>query len=143
MAETTTKNKKRKSWIVACIGLIFIILGSLSVFKTEFMNNMAISMGSKAITTEMVELYPEHKDVWASLVDVMEAAIEARTTSPETLAKLLEKEISNVTGNKNTEIGNFVKELVSQINSAYKTSETEEIYIGKLKALVAGIKSSL
>ena len=84
-----TKKSKKKNWIVASLGLVLVILGSLSVFQTEDINILAIEIGSKTVTQEMVEAYPEHEAIWSTAAEVLESGIKARTTSPDALATLI------------------------------------------------------
>lgn len=141
--ENSAKKSKKKNWILASIGLIMIILGSLSVFQTEEMNNLAVQIGSKTVATEMVEAYPQYEGVWAKVVEVIDAAIEARTSSPESLAQLINVEVAKVTETETPEVAEIVKKVVEQINIAWVSSENEEIYIQKIKSFTLGIKQAL
>lgn len=141
--QVVVKKSKKKNWIFASIGLVFIILGSLSVFQTEEMNNLAVQIGSKTVTTEMVEAYPGHEDVWLKVATVIDSAIEARTSSPDSLALLVNEEMDKLMETETPEIAEIVEKVVDQINLSWKSSENEEIYIEKLKSLSEGIKQAL
>lgn len=137
------KKSKKKNWIFASIGLLFIILGSLSVFQTEEMNNLAVQIGSKTVTTEMVEAYPGYEHIWLKVATVIDSAIEARTSSPDSLALLINEEMDKLMESNTPEIAGIVEKVVEQINLSWKSSENEEIYIEKLKSLSEGIKQAL
>ena len=141
--EVQVKKSKKKHWIIGALGLVLIIMGSLSMFQTEEMNNLAVQIGSKTVATEMTEAYPEHTEIWAKAITVLDAAIEARTVSPDKLSLLLNEEITKVTGNETPEVVEIINKLVEQFNIAWKSSDSEEVYIEKLKALSAGIKQAL
>lgn len=135
---------KKKNWILAAIGMIVMILGMLSIFPNEEANNIAIEMGTKTMVEEMVEMYPEHKDIWIKSVEVIESSIEARTSSPEALASILNEELSKLTnvGDSNI-IEKIIEKIINQINSLWKSSETEMIYIEKLKLFTNGVRMAL
>ena len=138
-----TKKSKKKNWIVASLGLVLVILGSLSVFQTEDINILAIEIGSKTVTQEMVEAYPEHEAIWSTAAEVLESGIKARTTSPDALATLISNELNDAMGYETPEIKEISEKIIEQINSLWKSSPNEEIYIEKLEALVSGIKKAL
>jgi phosphoribosylformimino-5-aminoimidazole carboxamide ribonucleotide (ProFAR) isomerase len=99
-----SQKSKKKNWIVAALGLVLVILGSLSVFQTDSINNLAIEIGSKTMTQEMVEAYPEHAKIWEMVSEVLESSIKARTTSPDALTTLISTEIDKAMGHKTPEI---------------------------------------
>ena len=140
---TTPKKSKTKNWVLSAIGLVLIVLGSLSVFQTETMNNLAIEIGSKTVASEMMEAYPEHTEIWVKGAEIIESAIIARTTSPDALGTIINDEITKLTGSETPEVKEIIKCFVDHINSIWKSSETEEIYIEKLKSLVSGIKKAV
>lgn len=137
------QKSKKKNWIVAALGLVLVILGSLSVFQTESINNLAIEIGSKTMTQEMVEAYPEHAKIWEMVSEVLESSIKARTTSPDALTTLISTEIDKAMGHKTPEIKEILEKIIDHINSIWATSPSEEVYIEKLKAFSSGIKKAL
>ena len=143
IAEEQPKKSKKKNWIVASMGLILIILGAFSVFQTDEMNVLAVQIGSKTVTEEMIEAYPNHELVWAKAAEVIDTAIEARTTSPEVLSQLMNSEISKLTGSDTPEINEIITKIIEQVNIAWASTENEAVYIEKLKALSTGIKQAL
>lgn len=142
-ATPAPQKSKKKNWIVAALGLVLVILGSLSVFQTEDINILAIEIGSKTVTQEMVEAYPEHTEIWAMAAEVLESGIKARTTSPDSLAALVSEEINKATGHETPEVKDIIEKIIAQINSLWESSPTEEVYVEKLEALVSGIKKAL
>lgn len=142
-ATPAPQKSKKKNWIVAALGFVLVILGSLSVFQTEDINILAIEIGSKTVTQEMVEAYPEHAEIWAMAAKVLESGIKARTTSPDSLAALVSEEINKATGHETPEVKDIIEKIIAQINSLWESSSTEEVYVEKLEALVSGIKKAL
>ena len=139
----TQQNTKKKNWIVAALGLVLVILGSFSVFQTDTINNLAIEIGTKTMTKEMVEAYPEHAKIWEMASEVLDRSIEARATSPDALATLISTEINKAMGHETPEIKEILERIIDHINSIWATSPSEEFYVEKLKAFSSGIKKAL
>ena len=140
LPESQASKPKKKNWILVAIGMIVMILGMLSVFPNEEANNIAIEMGTKTMVEEMIEMYPEHKSIWIKSVEVIESSIEARTSSPEALASILNEELSKLTNVGDSKI---IEKIINNINSLWKSSETEMIYIEKLKMFTNGVRMAL
>lgn len=144
LPEPQASKSKKKNWILVAIGMIVMILGMLSVFPNEEANNIAIEMGTKTMVEEMIEMYPEHKDIWIKSVEVIENSIEARTSSPEALASILNEELSKLTNVGDSKvIEKVIEKIINNINSLWKSSETEMIYIEKLKTFTNGVRMAL
>lgn len=144
--ETTTEPKKQSktwNWVAIAMGVLICCAGMFSWFgEDEAMNNTMIEAGISQSCTALLEEYPESKPHLAKLADTLDAAIEARTTSPEELANLISDALAEATGqNINTEA--FIKAFVNKINEAHKVSATEEQYHTKLKVMVEGIRNTL
>ena len=143
LPESQAPKSKKKSWVLAAIGLIFVILGSLSVFPSNEANNTAIELGAKTMVEEVVEMYPDHKEIWIKSVEIIESGIEARVSSPEALATILNEELSKLTEQEDPKMKEVIEKVIDHINSLWKSSESEEIYIEKLKSFVEGVKRGL
>lgn len=144
LPESQASKPKKKNWILIAIGMIVMILGMLSVFPNEEANNIAIEMGTKTMVEEMIEMYPEHKSIWIKSVEVIESSIEARTSSPEALASILNEELSKLTNVGDSKIiEKIIEKIINNINSLWKSSETEMIYIEKLKMFTNGVRMAL
>ena len=144
LPEPQASKSKKKNWILVAIGMIVMILGMLSVFPNEEANNIAIETGTKTMVEEMIEMYPEHKDIWIKSVEVIESSIEARTSSPEALASILNEELSKLTNVGDSKvIEKVIEKIINNINSLWKSSETEMINIEKLKTFTNGVRMAL
>ena len=143
LPESQPTKSKKKSWILTVIGMIVMVLGMLSVFPTENANNIAIEMGTKTMLEEMVEMYPNHKEIWIKSVEIIESSIEARTSSSEALASILSEELSKLTEQEDPRVAEIIGKVIDHINSLWKSSETEAKYIEKLKSFTSGIRRAL
>lgn len=144
--ETTTephKNSKTWNWVAIVVGALICCAGMLSWFgEDEAMNNTMIEAGISQSCTALLAEYPDVKPHLAKLADTLDAAIEARTTSPEELANLVTKALTEVSGQQ-INVDAFVKAFVNKINEAHKVSVTEKQYHTKLKVMVEGIRNTL
>lgn len=144
--DTTTEPKKKSTtwnWITIIIGVLICCAGMLSWFgEDEATNNTMIEAGISQSCTALLTEYPEVKPHLAKLADTLDAAIEARTTSPEELANLITATLTEVSGQQ-INVDAFVKAFVNKINEAHKVSATEEQYHTKLKVMIAGIRNTL
>ena len=95
------------------------------------------------MTEEVVEMYPNHKEIWIKSVEIIESGIEARVSSPEALAAILDEELSKLTEQEDPKMKEVIEKIIDHINSLWKSSESEEIYIEKLKSFVTGVKRGL
>ena len=143
LPESQPTKSKKKSWILTAIGMIVMVLGMLSVFPTENANNIAIEMGTKTMVEEMVEMYPNHKEIWIKSVEIIESSIEARTSSSEALSSILSEELSKLTEQEDPKVAEIIGKVIDHINSLWKSSETEAKYIEKLKSFTSGIRRAL
>lgn len=144
--ETTTSPKKKSktwNWIAIAMGVLICCAGMLSWFgENEAMNNTMIEAGISQSCIALLAEYPESKPHLAKLADTLDAAIEARTTSPEELANLVTNALTEVSGQQ-INVDAFVKAFVNKINEAHKVSVTEKQYHTKLKVMVEGIRNTL
>lgn len=140
------EEKKRKETKFAIIlsaicGLLLVVVGTLNVFDSEEANLAAIQAGSEQSMTGIIQMYPGSQEYVQKVADAMDAAIKARTTSPDELAVLVNTALDATV--PDLEAGAIVRAVVTQINNAHKVSETEELYIKKLQALVEGMRASV
>lgn len=143
--ETKTVDKEKKatwkSWVCGIVlGLGLIIVGSLGVIEDDTVNNSLIQAGATQTAIGAIELKPELTTAFAKAADIIDAAVEARTTTPETLATLVSEELKAYT---TTDVKPVVESAILYINQAYKTSDTEEQYHTKLKHLAAGFRAAV
>ena len=138
--EKTRKNNKRATIIGVIAGFLFVILGMVNIFEEEI-NLVFIQSGSEQSMTGIIEMYPDSQEYVQKVADAMDAAIKARTTSPDELAVLVNTALDAAV--PDLEAGAIVRAVVTQINNAHKVSETEELYIKKLQALVEGMRASV
>lgn len=142
---TRFEEKKRKENKFAAImgiiaGFLFVLLGMVNIFEEEI-NLVFIQSGAEQSMTGIIEMYPGSQEYVQKVADAMDAAIKARTTSPDELAVLVNTALDATV--PDLEAGAIVRAVVTQINNAHKVSETEELYIKKLQALVEGMRASV
>ena len=142
---TTQKESKGSSirnWIIIVIGALFCAAGLFSWFgEDDTMNNAIIEAGTTQSCVAFIEEYPESKEHMQKVAESIEAAIEARETSPEKLAAIINEKLSDLVG-KGIKVDAIVEAIVLKINTAHKVSDTENQYIEKVKYIVKGIKAS-
>ena len=139
------EEKKRKENKFAAImgiiaGFLFVLLGMVNIFEEEI-NLVFIQSGAEQSMTGIIEMYSGSQEYVQKVADTMDAAIKARTTSPDELAVLVNTALDATV--PDLEAGAIVRAVVTQINNAHKVSETEELYIKKLQALVEGMRASV
>lgn len=150
MDTTTDKNKQQeskcssiKNWVVIVIGLLFCAAGLFSWFgEDDTMNNAIIESGTTQSCVAFIEEYPESKTHLQGLADALTAAIEARTTSPDALANIINDKLSCLS-ESGVDVSAVVNAIVLNINTAHQVSETEAQYIEKVKRIVQGINASI
>lgn len=143
--QSTTEPKKKPytSWAAIAVGVLMILAGTFSwVSDDEETNNALIQAGTAQACTVVVQEYPEAKPYLIKLSTALEAAIEARMTSPAQLANVVSATLSDLTG-QGINVDALVTAMVAKINKAHATSETEEQYINKVRIIINGIKDSV
>ena len=136
--EAPKSNTRRNVTVAAIIvGLLMIAAGVFSWFEDENLNNALIQTGAAQAVHNVVEQYPESKAYAEKAACVIEAAVEARTTSPDALATLLydAAEAYTVPGAKSVLVA-----IINQINAAHKATDNEDFYLTKLLFLAQGIR---
>lgn len=139
---TQPAKKKSKGGSIAAmiIGIVLVVAGVFSFTNNAALNDALIEVGAGQTVLNVVEQYPQTKE-WATIcADVIDAAIAARESKPETLANMIYDAVGDYTV---PGLKSLVEAVVEQINSAYKASETEQEYIDKLKHLVTGIRDGV
>ena len=142
--QPTTEPKKKPyvNWAAIIVGIIMILVGTFSwISDDEETNNALIQTGTAQTCTAVLQEYPEAKPYLIKLSTALEAAIEARTTSPAQLANVVSATLSDLTG-QGINVDALVTAMVAKINKAHATSETEEQYISKVRIIINGIKDS-
>lgn len=135
----TTKKKTWKSWVLGVVfGVALVVIGTTGLIEDESVNNTLIQVGASQATAGAIEINPELAVHFAKAADVIDAAIEARTTKPDELVDIISKALNEHTA---TDVTPVVEAVIVHINNAHKTSETEEQYHIKLKHLAAGLRS--
>ena len=87
------EEKKRKENKFAAImgiiaGFLFVLLGMVNIFEEEI-NLVFIQSGAEQSMTGIIEMYSGSQEYVQKVADTMDAAIKARTTSPDELAVLV------------------------------------------------------
>lgn len=137
---TRHKTNKRNIIISAIIGIILVLAGTLNLFDSEEANLAALQAGAEQSMTGIIQMYPDSQQYIQKVVDALDAAVQARTTSPDALAEVVNTALDATV--PDLEADAIVRAVVTQINNAHKVSETEELYIKKLQALLAGIRAA-
>lgn len=135
----TTKKKTWKSWVFGVVlGIALVVIGTTGLIEDEAVNNTLIQVGAGQAAAGAVDIHPELAPAFNKTADIIEAAIEARTTKPDELISLIGEALNEYTS---TDVTPVVEAVVLHINNAHKTSETEEQYHVKLKHLATGLRS--
>ena len=137
---TRHKTNKRNIIISAIIGIILVLAGTLNLFDSEEANLAALQAGAEQSMTGIIQMYPDSQQYIQKVVDALDAAVQARTTSPDALAEVVNTALDATV--PDLEADAIVRAVVTQINNAHKVSETEELYIKKLQALLTGIRAA-
>lgn len=136
---TDKKNSTWKSWVLGIVlGVGLVVLGTTGIIKDENVNSTLIYVGASQAATGATELNPELASVFDKAADVIDAAIEARTTNPEELIDIITAALKAHT---TADVRPVVEAAVIYVNQSYTTSETEAIYHKKLKSLASGFRS--
>lgn len=139
--EATPKKKlSGKSLAAIIVGGLLVLLGMFSFSNNTALNNALVSVGAGQSMLNICIEYPEIKPTALKLADVIDAAIAARTTSPDQLAEI----ISDATKDFATPgLKDLVALIVNHLNTTYKTSKTEEEYIVKIQYFVRGLRDGI
>lgn len=135
------KRKENKFAVMMGIiaGFLFVLLGMVNIFEEEI-NLVFIQAGADQSMTGIIEMYPGSEAYITRVADVLDAAIEARTTDPKDLAIIVNESLDALV--PDLEADSIVQAVVQQINKAHEVSDTEEMYHGKLQALVDGMRAA-
>lgn len=137
--EKKRKENKRAAIMGIIAGFLFMILGMVNIFEEEI-NLVFIQTGAEQSMTGVISMYPDSQVYVQKVADALDAAIQARTTSPDALAEVVNTALDATV--PDLEADAIVRAVVTQINNAHKVSETEELYIKKLQALLTGIRAA-
>lgn len=138
-AEQKRKENKRAAIMGIVAGFLFMLLGVANIFEEEI-NLVFIQTGAEQSMTGVISMYPDSQAYVQKVADALDAAIQARTTSPDALAEVVNTALDATV--PDLEADAIVRAVVTQINNAHKVSDTEELYIKKLQALLTGIRAA-
>jgi hypothetical protein len=140
-ANTTEKKSTWKSWVIGIVlGVGMILLGTTGVIKDENVNSTLIYVGASQAASGAAELNPELAPAFDKAADIIDAAIQARTTDPKELVDIITTALKEHTA---ADVRPVVEAAVLYVNQSYTTSETEEIYHKKLQNLASGFRSGV
>lgn len=140
-ANTTEKKSTWKSWVIGIVlGVGMVVLGTTGVIKDENVNSTLIYVGASQAASGAAELNPELAPVFDKAADIIDAAIQARTTDPKELVDIITAALKEHTA---ADVRPVVEAAVLYVNQSYTTSETEEIYHKKLQKLASGFRSGV
>lgn len=136
--ETPENNTRRNASIAAIIiGLLLIAAGVFSWFEDEDLNNSMIQVGAAQAVYAVVVNEPGSAAYALSAASIIEAAVEARTTSPDALVnRLCDASSAFVAPGTNK----LLVAIIAHINSAHKSTDSEAVYLTKLLFLAKGIR---
>ena len=143
--ETNTNNDEQKktswkSWILGVVlGVGLVVLGTTGIIKDENVNNTLIYAGASQAATGAIELRPDFAPAFDKAADVIDAAVEARTTDPKALVDIVTTSLKEYTS---ADVRPVVEAAILYINQSYKASENEEVYRKKLQHLASGFRAS-
>ena len=140
-ANTTEKKSTWKSWVIGIVlGVGMIVIGTTGVIKDENVNSTLIYVGASQTASGAAELNPELAPAFNKAADVIDAAIQARTTDPKELVDIITTALKEHTA---ADVRPVVEAAVLYVNRSYTTSETEELYHKKLQNLASGFRSGV
>ena len=139
--EATPKKKlSGKSLAAVIVGGLLVLMGMFSFSNNTALNNALVSVGAGQSMLNLCIEYPEIKPTALKLADVIDAAIAARTTSPDQLVEI----IGDVTKDFATPgLKDLVTLIVNHLNITYQTSKTEAEYIVKIQYFVRGLRDGV
>ena len=138
---TTEKKSTWKSWVIGIVlGVGMIVIGTTGVIKDENVNSTLIYVGASQAASGAAELNPELAPAFNKAADVIDAAIQARTTDPKELVDIITAALKEHTA---ADVRPVVEAAVLYVNQSYTTSETEELYHKKLQNLASGFRSGV
>lgn len=143
--ETNTKPTEKKatwkSWLIGIVlGIGMIVLGATGIIKDENVNSTLIYAGASQASAGASELNPGLAPAFDKAADIIDAAIQARTTDPKELVDIITTALKEHTS---ADVRPVVDAAVLYINQSYTTSETEELYHKKLQNLARGFRSGV
>lgn len=143
--ETKTVNKKAwTAWIAIAVGIAAIVLGSIGITEDDETNSAIVDLGVTMTITNTVEQYPDSVQQLAKVSQVIDSVLDARNGNMEDLSALLEVELNKITNASTTDAATIaVTRIIKLINQAYTKSETEEVFIQKLRFINSAIKENL
>lgn len=134
-------NKWRTTSIVAiCVGLLLLCAGLFSWFEDESLNDALVQAGASQAVHACVLEEPSSASYALCAAEVIEKAVEARTTSPEALATLLGDAAD---GFVTPGVKHLLVVIINQVNAAHKVSSSEDIYLNRLLFLAKGIREGV
>lgn len=140
--ENDSKKKKVIRIVSVVVGILCMVAGFFSFCDSDELNNALIEVGAGQSVSNIVAEYPKAAPYASKIIDVIEAAIEARTSDPERLTTMIVEAIGKdaytVPG-----LQSLLHLIVATINKQYDSSKTEDEYIDKLRHLVTGIRDGL
>lgn len=138
---TETKKPKWKTIVGLLFGVALMVAGTIGVVQNDMVNNILVQAGAEQTTTSVLEAYPHSDAAILAAADAIDAAIQARETNPDKLVSLLEAQLDDM--GPIIPVRPVLTAVISQINSAFKASDTEELYVTKLKCIVNGMRSAV
>lgn len=137
----TAKKSTWKSWVLGIVlGAGLVLLGATGIIKDDNVNNTLVYVGASQAAAGATELNPELAQAFVKTADVIEAAVEARTTDPKELVDIITESLKDYT---TADVRPVVEAAVLYINQAHSASETEAMYYKKLQHLASGFRSGV
>lgn len=137
----TAKKSTWKSWVFGIVlGVSLVILGATGFIKDDNVNTTLVYVGASQSAAGATELNPELAKAFVKTADVIDAAVEARTTDPKELVDIITESLKDYT---TADVRPVVEAAVVYINQAYSASETEAMYYKKLQYLARGFRSGV
>lgn len=136
------KKSKKVVWISLVIGILMIIVGGTTLIDDDLINDALVELGAQQTAISSIELNPDTKEVYAKVSEVLTAAVHARTSDPEELAKLINDALVEYAGTS-VNVTPIINALLNKLNELKHASPTEEIYLHKVALLAKGFKEAV
>lgn len=137
--------KKKLTWktvLIVLIGAALVGIGMTDVFHNDAVSNVCVQTGAAQATTGIVDAYPASVPALQKVADTLDAAVMARTTSTHMLELLVTDAVARSEVASVLPVSGIVSAVVTQINAAYESSDTEDKFLQKLHLIAVGIRSA-
>lgn len=131
------KNKTVINWIAIVLGVVVCVLGMLSVFPDDTVNDAMVETGAGQMAVSLMSEYPESEKILNAAALTIQNAVKAREGDPKAICRMVQERLEAIGIGMN--VAPMVAAIVNQINAAYEASDDEEQFHKKLNLIARGI----